>query len=141
MEMNRISPLLCSVAILLMAGISAPYVYAQSAAGSTLMAYKEGVTPEDENADRAACHEWAVTQSRFDPKYVYPAFIAYETESRACVPSYERPCFPQKNSGIGGAYSSADIRRLSDLYDRYLTAGQVCLEAKGYTVKRYTAVR
>ena len=82
--MNRISPLLCSVAILLMAGIGAPYVYAQSAAGSTLMAYKEGVTPEDENADRAACHEWAVTESRFDPKYVYPAFIAYETESRAC---------------------------------------------------------
>ncbi len=81
--MKRISLLLCSVAILLMAAINAPYVYAQSATRSTLMAYKEGVTPEDENADRSSCHEWAVTQSGFDPQYVYPVFIAYETAGRA----------------------------------------------------------
>lgn len=131
--MMRLSQLLCCAALILAAVTAASYVYAKSATSRTLLAYKDGITPEEENADRAECHEWAVTQSGFDPELVYPAFIAYETE-RACVPSYERPCFPQKGSGIGGAYGTADINHLKKLYDDYLKAGQVCLEAKGYTV-------
>lgn len=133
--MTRASQLWGFLVFILAAGIVASYAYAQSATGRALLAYKDGITPEQENADRAECHNWAVMQSGFDPQYTYPAFIVYENaKDSACFPSYEHPCFPQNSSGLGGAYSSADIRRLNDLYVNYLKAGQVCLEAKGYTV-------
>jgi len=38
--------------------------------------------------------------------------------------------------GIGGARGNAEVRRLNGLYDAYLRAGQVCLEARGYEVSR-----
>ncbi len=138
--MKRMSPLLCSVAIILMAGITAPYVYAQSASGRALMAYKEGVTPEEENADRAACHEWAVTQSGYDPSAVYqaqragikPRTIIEVMEKLDAASGYQDPRWGA--GGIGGARGTADVRRLNELYDNYLRAGRVCLEARGYTI-------
>ena len=38
--------------------------------------------------------------------------------------------------GIAAVRGNADIRRLNELYDAYLRAGEVCLEARGYQVTR-----
>jgi len=93
----------------------------------------KGQTPEQENADRAACHDWAVAQTGFDPSLVYAAqqagvptrTIANVTRRMVVTPG-----------GIGGARGNAEVRRINALYDAYLRAGQVCLEARGYQVSR-----
>lgn len=70
--MQRTSQLLCDIAIILLAGTVVSPSYAQSVPTRALFAYPmQGQTPEQENADRAACHDWAVAQSGFDPTPVY----------------------------------------------------------------------
>jgi hypothetical protein len=141
--MKPMSRLLCAAAVILMVGTAASYVYAQTATGRALFAYPmKGQTPDQESLDRAACHDWAVVQSGFDPEPVFAAQqagistrdIVVSGTRGACFPSYERPCYPQ--GGIGGARGNVEIRRLNALYDAYLRAGQVCLEARGYDVSR-----
>ena len=57
--MKRMSQVLCGAAIMLMAGTAISPVHARA-----LFAYPmQGQSPEQENADRAACHDWAVTQT------------------------------------------------------------------------------
>ena len=128
--MNR---LLFAATVILMVGTAASYACAQTAAGRALFAYPmKGQTPEQENADRAACHNWAVTQTGFDPSLVYAA-------QQAGVPTRTITNVTRKMvtpGGIGGARGNAEIRRINDLYDAYLRAGQVCLEARGYEVSR-----
>jgi len=128
--MNR---LLFAATVILMVGTAASYACAQTAAGRALFAYPmKGQTPEQENADRAACHNWAVTQTGFDPSLVYAAQQA-GVPTRTITNVTRRMATP---GGIGGARGKAEIRRLNDLYDAYLRAGQVCLEARGYEVSR-----
>ena len=116
-----------------MVGTAASYACAQTAAGRALFAYPmKGQTPEQENADRAACHNWAVTQTGFDPSLVYAAQQA-GVPTRTITNVTRRMVTP---GGIGGARGNAEIRRINDLYDAYLRAGQVCLEARGYQVSR-----
>jgi hypothetical protein len=128
--MNR---LLFAATVILMVGTAASYACAQTAAGRALFAYPmKGQTPEQENADRAACHNWAVTQTGFDPSLVYAA-------QQAGVPTRTITNVTRKMvtpGGIGGARGNAEIRRINQLYDAYLRAGQVCLEARGYEVSR-----
>ena len=64
--MKRLSKILCWAVVVLAAGTTASLVHVPSVTGRALMAYKEGVKPEQENADRGACHEWAVQQTGFD---------------------------------------------------------------------------
>src|SRR5215470_16456500 len=72
--MKRISQLVCGIAIIVMAGTAVSSVYAQSVTARALFTYPmKGQTPEQENADRAACHDWAVSQTGFDPSLVYAA--------------------------------------------------------------------
>ena len=128
--MNR---LLFAATVILMVGTAASYACAQTAAGRALFAYPmKGQTPEQENADRAACHNWAVTQTGFDPSLVYTAQQA-GVPTRTITNVTRRMVTP---GGIGGARGNAEIRRINDLYDAYLRAGQVCLEARGYEVSR-----
>ena len=128
--MNR---LLFAATAILMVGTAASYACAQTAAGRALFAYPmKGQTPEQENADRAACHNWAVTQTGFDPSLVYAAQQA-GVPTRTITNVTRRMVTP---GGIGGARGNAEIRRINDLYDAYLRAGQVCLEARGYEVSR-----
>src|SRR3974377_392429 len=69
--MNR---LLFAAAVILMVGTAASYVCGQTATGRALFAYPmRGQTLEQQNADRAACHDWAVAQTGFDPSFVYAA--------------------------------------------------------------------
>ena len=45
-----------------------------TATGRALFTYPmNGQTLQKENADRAACHDWAVAQTGFDPSLVYAA--------------------------------------------------------------------
>lgn len=67
--MKSTNQLLCAAALMLI--VATPYAGAQTATGRALFAYPmKGQTPDQENLDRAACHDWAVTQSGFDPEPV-----------------------------------------------------------------------
>ena len=124
------SRLLIAIALIL---TSASYVRAQTATGRALFTYPmNGQTLEQENADRAACHDWAVAQTGFDPSLVYAAQQA-GVPQRTISNATRRMVTP---GGIGGARGNAEVRRINDLYDAYLRAGQVCLEARGYQVSR-----
>jgi hypothetical protein len=129
--MKRLSQVLCGAAIVIMAGTAISPVHARA-----LFAYPmQGQSPEQENADRAACHDWAVIQSGVDPTPVYAAQRGYiVTQSGNTLPTYDRR-YPAQG-GIAGVRGSADIRRFNELYDAYLRAGEVCLEARGYQVTR-----
>lgn len=140
--MKRLSQVLCGVAAILMAGSAISVVHAQSATGRALLAYKEGVTPEQENNDRRACNEWAIEQSGFDPSAIYTAQQAgvktrtiFEVAGALDIASGGTD--PRWGSGaFGGASTSADKRRLAELYNSYLRAGALCLEGRGYAVTR-----
>ena len=103
-----------------------------------MLAYPlNGQTLEQENADRVACHDWAVAQTGYDPTLVYAAqqyWIA--VRPNAAGASYEHPRYPNKPAGFFGAVGNAEKHRLNELYYAYLRAGQVCLEARGYQVTR-----
>lgn len=139
--MRRISPLICGLAIVMLFG-TATYAQAQSATGQALMAYKEGVTPAKEQEDRLACNEWAIKESGFDPAAIYAAqkagintrTILKITRKLDAASGFQDPRWGA--GGIGGARGSSDVARLNQLYETYLTAGEVCLEARGYTVSR-----
>ena len=71
--MKGMSLLPCA-AVMLMSGIAISDVHAQSTGGNALFAYPtRGQTPEQQAADRAACHEWAVAQTGHDPSLVFAA--------------------------------------------------------------------
>ena len=71
--MKRTSRLLCA-AIMLMSEIAVSDVHAQSTGAGALFAYPmKGQTLEQQAADRAACHEWAVAQTGHDPSLVFAA--------------------------------------------------------------------
>ena len=120
--MKRLSQLLAGAALIVMVGAAIPHAYAQSTAPRALFAYPmKGQTPEEENADRAACHDWAVVQTGYDPTLIYAAQQQrYWITSKSTGASYEKPAFPNKSGGFGGALTNADVRRLNELYDAYL---------------------
>ena len=130
--MKRMSQVLCGAAIMLMAGTVISPVHARA-----LFAYPmQGQTAEQESADRAACHDWAVIQTGYDPTLVYAAQRGeiIVTQSGNTLPTYDRR-YPAPG-GIAAVRGNADIRRLNELYYAYLRAGEVCLEARGYQVTR-----
>jgi hypothetical protein len=140
--MKRLSEILCWAVVILAAGTTASLVHVQSASGRALMAYKEGVNPEQENADRGACHEWAVQQTGFDPSAIYQAqnagvdtkTILRVTGKLDAAAGYQDPRWG--SGGLANARGTADVRRFNELYESYLTAGALCLQARGYTVAR-----
>lgn len=134
--MNRTSQLLFVAAVFLsMVGTAGGDVYAQSTVGRALFSYPmRGQTPEQQEADRAACHEWAVAETGHDPSLVFAA-------QRAGVPSrtianVTRRMGTTAAGPLGGARGMTEVQRLNERYDAYLRAGQVCLEARGYQVSR-----
>jgi hypothetical protein len=135
--MKNVSRLLCVVAVVLMVGAMGNDVYGQYGSGRALLAYPmNGQTLEQENADRAACHDWAVAQTGYDPTLVYAAQRYWITARPPTGASYEHPRYPNKPAGFFGAMGNAEKNRLNELYFAYLRAGQVCLEARGYQVSR-----
>ena len=130
--MTRMSRPLAVAAIMLMSGIAVSY--AQYGTGRALLAYPmQGQTLEQENADRSACHDWAVAQTGYDPTFVYAAQQYWiKPGAGTGAPRY----YQHQSGGFVGAMGNAERRRLNELYYAYLRAGQVCLEARGYQVSR-----
>ena len=68
-----------------------------------------GQTLEQENADRVACHDWAVAQTGYDPTLVYAAQQYWITVRPGTqVHSYEHPRYPNKPAGFFGAMGNAE---------------------------------
>ena len=132
--MKGMSRRLCA-AVTLMSAIIVSDVLAQSTGGNALFSYPmRGQTPEQQAADRAACHEWAVAQTGHDPSLVFAAQQAgVPTRTIANV---TRRMGTTTAGPIGGARGMSEVRRLNERYEAYLRAGQVCLEARGYQVSR-----
>jgi hypothetical protein len=131
-QMKRMSRLLCAAAIMLMSGITVSYVYAQSTGGRALFSYPmRGQTPEQQEADRAACHEWAVAQTGHDPSLVFAAqrAVPIEQSPMSRGEQLHDVCRSVNEPGM-------QRTRLNELYYAYLRAGAVCLEARGYQVSR-----
>ena len=130
--MKRMSQILCGAAILMIVGTVISPAHARA-----LFAYPmKGQTAEQENVDRAACHDWAVAQTGYDPTPLYAAQRGeiIVTQSGNTLPTYDRR-YPAAG-GFAGVRGNADIRRLNELYYAYLRAGEVCLEARGYQVTK-----
>jgi hypothetical protein len=130
--MKPVARLLFAAAISLVVGSPVSDVRAQSTTGALLAYPMKGQTAEQQTADRAACHDWAVAQTGYDPSGVFAAQQAGVPMS-TITNATRRMVTP---GGIGGARGNAEVRRLNELYDAYLRAGQVCLEARGYQVSR-----
>src|SRR6476659_5485934 len=121
--MNR----LLFAAVILMVGTGASDVYAQSTSGALFAYPMRGQTLEQQNADRAACNDWAVAQTGYDPSLVFAAQQAgVPTRTIANV---KRRMGTTPAGPIGGARGMSEVRRLNERYEAYLRAGQVCLEA------------
>jgi hypothetical protein len=132
--MRRVSGILFGAALLVLAGSALSQAYAQTG-GRALFAYPlRGQTLEQQNADRAACHQWAVEQTGYDPSAVFLAQQA-GVPIRTITDVTRRMTTPSAG-GFGSARGNAEVRRLNALYDNYLRAGQVCLEGRGYRVTR-----
>jgi hypothetical protein len=139
--MKPTSPSFCCAAILSMA-VAILFLHAQPAAARALFAYPmQGQSPEQENADRAACHQWAVEQSGFDPFVGLPVPERTGVLAGVAINAQPGPTGSGRRVGTGGGgfgstMTQAEIRRHNELNDAYLRAGQVCLEARGYQVSR-----
>lgn len=135
--MKTMGHFLCA-AILMVAGMAVSEVSAQSFIGRALFAYPmQGQTPEQENADRAACHDWAVQQTGFDPTTIpEPAprqgggVLAGRAINAQPGPTGSGRGVGSGPGGMGGAMSNAEIRRINELYDAYLRAGQSAWKAE-----------
>ena len=72
--MKRMNSLVCTAAIILISGIAVSDVYAQYGSRSCILFLSdEWANVGAEEADRAACHEWAVAQTGHDPSLVFAA--------------------------------------------------------------------
>lgn len=120
-----------------------------------LFAYPlKGQSVEQENLDRLACHDWAVSQTGFNPS-AYPEFnqgrrgatrgvftggaigsIAGAIASGGTGALVGLGAGAASGGLIGGIFGVEKRRRIEAEYDAYLRAGQTCLEGKGYQVSR-----
>ena len=98
--MKRINSLVCTAAFMLILGTAVSY--AQYGSGRALLAYPmKGQTLEQENADRAACHDWAVAQTGYDPTLVY---AAQQYWIKAWTPAQVRRVIPTPIGRIRGSH-------------------------------------
>ena len=102
--MKRINSLVGTAAVMLIFGTAVSY--AQYGSGRALLAYPmNGQTLEQENADRVACHDWAVAQTGYDPTLVYAAQQYWITVRPGTAgASYEHPRYPNKPAGFFGSH-------------------------------------
>ena len=110
----------------------------------------KGQSAAQEKTDRAACHDWAVSKSGYDPTYkgnlpsggkgavggtvlggalgTIVGGIAGGVGTGAAIGAIS-------GGLIGGIKGSSKRERADARYSAYLRAGKACMEAKGYQVK------
>jgi hypothetical protein len=136
--MTRIGRLICGLAFLAMIVSLAPEAFARA-----LLAYPlQGQTPQQEEADRAACADWAVQQSGYDPTglpiIVRPRRPGAFTGLVIATPTGPSETVVTGPDGgvIGGVVNKQQLAMIEMLYAKYLDAGALCLTARGYQVSR-----
>jgi hypothetical protein len=129
--------LVCGLIILVMALSLAPEAFARA-----LFTYPlQGQSPAQQEADRAACADWAVAQTGYSPTgmpiIVRPG-MAGGTVTGLIVNTPTGPgmTVAQGPAGglIGGVVGTNELAQLNALYAAYLAAGATCLTARGYQV-------
>ena len=135
--MKRVGRIVCGLAALVAIIGLTPDAFARA-----LFAYPlQGQSPQQKDADRAACADWAVQQTGYSPTglpiIVRPG-MAGGTVTGLIVPTPMGPgmTVAQSPSGglIGGGVGTAEAAQLDALYANYLAAGATCLTARGYQV-------
>jgi len=135
--MKRVGRIVCGLAALVAIIGLTPDAFARA-----LFAYLlQGQSPQQQDADRAACADWAVQQTGYSPTglpiSVRPG-MAGGTVTGLIVPTPMGPgmTVAQSPSGglIGGVVGTAEAAQLDALYANYLAAGATCLTARGYQV-------
>jgi hypothetical protein len=116
---------------------------APEAFARALLAYPlQGQTPQQEEADRAACADWAVQQSGYDPTglpiIVRPRRPGAFTGLVIATPTGPSETVVTGPDGgvIGGVVNKQQLAMIEMLYAKYLDAGALCLTARGYQVSR-----
>ena len=135
--MKRVGRLVCALAVLVMVISLAPEAFARA-----LFAYPlQGQTPQQQEADRAACADWAVAQTGYSPTglpiIVKPGMVGGTVTGLIVpTPSGAGMTVATGPSGgvIGGVIGSDQLAELDALYADYLAAGATCLTARGYQV-------
>ncbi|MGV1014731.1 MAG: hypothetical protein ACOYB4_07150 [Methyloceanibacter sp.] len=134
--MTRIGRLICGLAFLAMIVSLAPEAFARA-----LLAYPlQGQTPQQQEADRGACHAWAVEQSGYDPSGL-PIIVRPRRPGTVTGLIVATPTGPAETVAtgpyggvIGGVVNRAQLAQIEVLYAKYLDAGALCLTARGYQV-------
>ena len=135
--MKRVGRLICGLACLVMVMSLAPEAFARA-----LFAYPlQGQSPEQQEADRSACADWAVAQTGYSPTglpIIIRPGMAGGVVTGLIVPTPVGPgmTVAQGPGGglIGGVVGSYEAAQLDALYANYLAAGATCLTARGYQV-------
>ena len=140
--MKQVGRLACGLAIFALVAASTSDVRARA-----LIIYPlQGQLPDQQEADRSACADWAVAMSGYDPSglpiIVRPGmsggFITAPVPTPPIV--VPTPTGPVVTSGpppaglIGGVVNRNQAAALDALYANYLAAGAACLTARGYQV-------
>lgn len=138
MRMVWFGRLICALAFLVLIIGLAPEAFARA-----LLAYPlQGQSPQQQEADRAACADWAVQQSGFDPTglpiIVRPRRPGAFTGLIVATPTGPRETVVTGPDGgvIGGVVNRQQLAQIEVLYAKYLDAGALCLTARGYQVSR-----
>ncbi|MGI8854021.1 MAG: hypothetical protein ACR2GC_12195 [Methyloceanibacter sp.] len=136
--MIRIGRSICGLAFLAIIVSLAPEAFARA-----LLAYPlQGQSPQQQEADRAACADWAVQQSDYDPTglpiVVRPRRPGAFTGLVIATPTGPVDTVVTGPDGgvIGGIVNKAQLAQIEMLYAKYLDAGALCLTARGYQVSR-----
>jgi hypothetical protein len=135
--MKRAGRLVCGLTALVVVLGLVPDAFARA-----LFAYPlQGQSQQQQDADRAACADWAVQQTGYSPTglpiIVRPG-MAGGTVTGLIVPTPAGPGMTVATSPsgglIGGVVGSDEAAQLNALYAAYLAAGATCLTARGYQV-------
>lgn len=122
--------------------------FGAEAEARALFAYPlQGQSPQQQDADRLACHQWAVQQTGYDPSglpiIVKPGMRGgvvtglivdnpNGTTSQTVATGVAPGGAPM--GLIGGVVGKGEMAQLNALYAQYLAAGATCLTARGYQV-------
>jgi hypothetical protein len=136
--MKRVGRLACALVFLVAVTSLASQAYARA-----LLAYPlQGQSPEQQEADRAACADWAVDQSGYSPTGL-PIVVRPGMGGGSVTGLIVGT--PGGGTGmtvavgpsgglIGGVVGRNEAAALNALYANYLAAGATCLTARGYQV-------
>lgn len=135
--MRRVTCVVCSLAALLVVAVPV-----SGASARALFAYPlQGQSPDQQEADRSACADWAVAQSGYSPTglpiIVRPGMAGgVVTGLIVATPTGTGMTVAQGPAGglIGGVVGRNEAAQLDQLYANYLAAGATCLTARGYQV-------